>query len=60
LAWNEATETDCGYWSQYDSLEDAVCNHSAMEIYTARPRLLGKFKMVNKPVRIKARKKVKK
>lgn len=50
---------DEGYWDIYSSLEDAATSSGGVEIFTARPRLLGKFKMVTKPIRIKSRKKKK-
>lgn len=57
LVWQTETsgDEDCSFWMQYDSLEDAVNEHTGEPIYTARPRLLGKFrkKMVIKRIKKK-------
>lgn len=55
LVWH----TDDGesfYFLQYDSLSEAVQEHPNCEVHIARPRLLGRFKIVTKPTRIKKRK----
>ena len=44
------------YWMQYASLIDAVSEHPKECVFTARPRLLGRFKMETKPKRIKPKK----
>jgi hypothetical protein len=47
-------------WNWHTSLEDAVAASPGAEIFVASPRKIGRFKMRTHPVRIKARKKVKK
>lgn len=44
------------YWEQFDSLQDAVSTHPKEQVFTAKPRLLGRFRMKNAPVRLKVRK----
>lgn len=49
-------ETD-NYWLQFDSLLDAASEAGTREVYIATPKLLGKFKVITKPVKIKNKKK---
>lgn len=56
LVWN-SDDPDCNYWEQFDSLSEAVTNHPKKEVFTAKPRLLGRFNMKTAPVRIKRKKK---
>lgn len=59
LTWTEPDDPDeYGFFSIYDTLAEAVSDGNAhREIFVARPRRVGKFKMVTRPVRVKARRK---
>jgi len=61
LVWRAPvdSDSDVGYWEQFESLDEAASNHPTEEIFRARPRLLGKFRMERKPVRIRPRKRKK-
>lgn len=44
------------FWYQYQSLQDAVDEHHGQEVYIATPKLLGRFVMKTKVVKLKKRK----
>lgn len=57
LIWNEPDGEDIGYWSIFHSLHDAAGDTtSPHDIHVAKPRLIGKYKLVTKPKRFKRKK----
>lgn len=54
LVWQSGE--DQNYYDQYGSLAEAVEQNNKAEIFIARPRCIGRYKTVTKPVRIKRRK----
>lgn len=49
LVWDK----DINYWEQFDSLEAAVCEKGAVDIYEAIPKLLGKFEIKTSIIKAK-------
>lgn len=58
LVWYvEPNEPEIKYFTQYNSIEDAVSEHGdGCEVYVAYPKRLGKFKRKVEMIKIKARK----
>lgn len=61
MVWVESNPLGHGCFEQYASLQDAIqSNYNGVEIYFARPKRLGKFKMHTGVKRVKVRKRRKK
>lgn len=59
LVWQEPGDGETGFFNQYDTMKDAIDDTAGgiADVYTASIKYAGKFKMQNKAVRIKQRKK---
>lgn len=56
----EEKNGDGGYWQLYDTVAEAAKDCGIAPIYIIKPRLVGSFRIVTKPIRVKKRKKAKK
>lgn len=59
LVWQNAEDEQ--FFNQYDSLEDAVASEeNPVEVYLAKPKMLGTFKVATKVVKSRKGKKLSK